>query len=439
MKKVIIYGFGVSGKGARKLLEKENISYMIYDDKMSNEAEKEYINKNIKEFSLMVKSPGISFKNPLVEYSKANNIEVIDEIELAARYSSYKIIAITGTNGKTTTATKLKELLEYAGYKVEACGNIGRSFAELVAEKVDLDFVVLELSSYQLEAVKKFKAYISMIINLSPDHLNRYKKLSDYYDAKFNIMKNQDEATYTIVNLDDKEIMKRVELISDKINKLYISKENKKKSSNIFVKNDKVVYNNEAILSTNKLSLKGVHNLENILFITATAKIIGIDDKKIQEFLYNTKGLEHRMEEFYKTENFIFINDSKGTNLDSTVKAIESFTEKIVLICGGKDKQLDLMPLCTLITEKIETVFLIGETADKIENKLLKLGYKKENIYKLYTLEKVIESLDTILERDKQKYVLFSPAASSFDQFKSFEHRGEVFKKLIRDKYQEKR
>jgi UDP-N-acetylmuramoylalanine--D-glutamate ligase len=437
MEKVVIYGFGVSGKGAKKLLESKNIDCEVYDDKVSSKDEKERIYQNIKEFSLMVKSPGISFENEFVKYAKSNGVEIIDEIELAARYSKEKIIAVTGTNGKTTTTTKLKELLEYAGYNVEACGNIGKSFAEVVSENRELDFVVLELSSYQLEAIKEFKAYISMIINLSPDHLNRYENLSGYYDAKFNIMKNQDEETYTIINLDDEEVLKRIVKVDEKIKKVYVSKKSNKKNANIFVKNGKVVYNSQEILSNENLTLKGIHNLENILFIVATAKIIGIEDKIIQEFLYTTKGLEHRMEEFYKTDNFIFINDSKGTNLDSTVKAIESFDEKIILICGGKDKKLDLEPLGKLIIEKAESVFLIGETADKLERILLDYGYNNNKIYKLYTIEKVVEVLDKELEENKQKYVLFSPAASSFDQFKSFEHRGDIFKELVTKKYSE--
>lgn len=208
MKEVLIYGLGVSGKGAEKLLKKQKIKYYIYDDKQSTKENKKYVYENIKKFDTMIKSPGIPFDNELVMYAKENKVAIIDEIELAARFSNYKIIAITGTNGKTTTTTKIKELLEYAGYKAEYCGNIGRSFAEVVALEIEADFIVLELSSYQLEAINEFKPYISIVINLTPDHLNRYKTLDEYYDSKFNIMKNQNENDYTLINIDDKEILK---------------------------------------------------------------------------------------------------------------------------------------------------------------------------------------------------------------------------------------
>lgn len=429
MKKILIYGMGVSGLGAEKLLKKQGLDYFCYDDIKSTEDEKKYVYENLQQFTTIIKSPGISNENEIIKKSIENGIEIIDEIELAYRYSNYKIIAVTGTNGKTTTTTKIKELLEFAGYKTAYAGNIGKSFAELVVENIELDYLVLELSSYQLETIKDFKAYISMIINLTPDHLNRYKTLKEYYDAKLNITNNQDENCYTIINTDDIEIMNRENSIKNKVNKIYVSKN--EKNTDIFVKNNKLYYKNKEYFDTEKFTLKGVHNLENILFITATAFIIGIDEKIVSEFLYNTKGLEHRMEEFYNFKNIKFLNDSKGTNIDATIKALDSFEEKVILICGGKDKKLNLEPLGELIKNKTKYLFLIGETADILEEIAIKYGYEKNKIYNLKTIENVVNKIKDILNPNEKNIVLFSPAASSFDQFKSFEERGKIFKDIV--------
>lgn len=218
-------------------------------------------------------------------------------------------------------------------------------------------------------------------------------------------------------------------MINKAIKRKYLSKTNEK--VDFYVKNGKIYCGNEEMLEVDKLTLKGIHNLENILFIAGVSKILKLENSILKEFLYTTKGLEHRMEEFFETEEMIFINDSKGTNLDSTVKALESFSEKVILICGGKDKKLDLSPLGKLIKEKTESVFLIGETADILEKILLNIGYDKNKIYNLKTIENVVENIGKEKEKGCKKYVLFSPAASSFDQFKSFEERGEIFKSLV--------
>ena len=428
-KKAIVYGAGVSGNGAKKLLEKLGYEVTLVDDKIG--VKKEEVIGKLKEYELMVKSPGISFKNELVDMAVKEKIEIIDEIELAARNSDYKIIAITGTNGKTTTTTKMTELLQYAGYKAVYAGNIGNSFSELVCEGKDYDFVVLELSSYQLEAMPTFKPYISIIINLTPDHLDRYGNLKDYYDAKFNLLDNQDSGDYTIVNMDDIEVANRYEIKAVKAVKIFVSKD-EKLFADFYVKNGAIFYKENELMETSKLKLKGIHNLENILFMTAAAKIIGVPFPKIMEFFYSTEGLEHRMEEFFSYGKVNFINDSKGTNLDATLKAIDGFENKVVLICGGKDKKLNLTPLAKLIKEKTKQLFIIGETSDKLEELVLKEGYTAENIYNLKEIEKVVEKMKEMYSGEEEETVVFSPAASSFDQFKSFEERGKIFKELVR-------
>ena len=429
MKKAIVFGAGVSGSGAKKLLEYMDYEVILVDDKVGVSSIEGV--KFLKEIELFIKSPGVPY-NELVLEAKKNQIKVIDEIELCYKYMiqyniNTKIIAVTGTNGKTTTTTKITELLQYSGYKAEYAGNIGKSFAELLLERRDLDYVVLELSSFQLENLIEFKPFISMIINLTPDHLERYSGVDEYYDTKFNICKRQGEKEYFLVNSDCEEIIKRLDLIPS--HKIELSQKIKK---DCYVENKKLFWKDEEVLEIDKLSLKGKHNLENMLFVVATGKLCSIENEKIREFLYHTKSLEHRMEEFFNYGKIKFINDSKGTNIDSTTYAIEAFDNSI-LICGGYDKKLDWTPLIKLIKEHTGCVYLIGEIADELNRRLVEESYNKENIHLLRELKLCLEDIKSRFSKDEERVVLFSPATSSYDQFKNFEHRGQVFKELVRE------
>ncbi|MEG0644634.1 MAG: UDP-N-acetylmuramoyl-L-alanine--D-glutamate ligase, partial [Cetobacterium sp.] len=336
MKKAIVFGAGVSGKGSEKTLKRMGYEVFLIDDKIgisSKEGIELLENNDIKIF---VKSPGVPYTD-LVKKALELEIEIIDDIELGYRYKknnkiSGKIIAITGTNGKTTITTKVQELLEKASYKAKVCGNIGYSFSETVLENPELDYYVLETSSYQLENIKEFKADISLIVNLAPDHLSRYKNLDHYYNTKFNIGKNQKESEYFIVNTSCAESLKRVDKISGK--KIYVGMDKTYKKESVWVENGSIFYNGEFILEEKLASLKGKHNLENMLFIVCIGKLLEIPTELIREFLYSTKTLEHRMENFFSYGAVEFINDSKGTNIDSTKFAIEAF-ELPILICGG--------------------------------------------------------------------------------------------------------
>lgn len=433
MKKAIVFGAGVSGKGSEKTLKRMGYEVFLIDDKIgisSKEGIELLENNDIKIF---VKSPGVPYTD-LVKKALELEIEIIDDIELGYRYKknnkiSGKIIAITGTNGKTTITTKVQELLEKASYKAKVCGNIGYSFSETVLENPELDYYVLETSSYQLENIKEFKADISLIVNLAPDHLSRYKNLDHYYNTKFNIGKNQKESEYFIVNTSCAESLKRVDKISGK--KKYVGMDKTYKKESVWVENGSIFYNGEFILEEKLASLKGKHNLENMLFIVCIGKLLEIPTELIREFLYSTKTLEHRMENFFSYGAVEFINDSKGTNIDSTKFAIEAF-ELPILICGGYDKELDLTPLEEIIKDKVKEVYLIGDISDKLEIGLEKIGFPKERMFNLKTLDKVLEKLKSKVDKNHKEVVLFSPATSSFDQFKNFEERGRVFKDLVK-------
>jgi len=449
MEKAVVFGAGLSGLGAKELLEKKGYEVYLVDDKngMPSSEAMELLDKEKIEF--IVKSPGIPWKVELLVKAKDKNIKIISEIDLAYKYmdKKIKVISFTGTNGKTTTATKMYELLEYAGKKARLAGNAGFSFAKLVADEEDLEYIVLELSSYQLENNPQIHSYIAGIINLTPDHLARYDSVEEYYITKFNIFSRQTEQDFALINLDD-EVFKKLydekELWKNiKSEKIYLSKE---KKGNVFVM-DGIIYTMknlekkadevkdediheyaEALIPVRELSLKGSHNLENMLFLIGAAKILGIPDEKTAEFLKTTKALEHRLENFFIKGKTVFINDSKGTNVESTLKAIDSFEDSIVLILGGDDKKISNRELVERIKERVDSVYLIGDNAPLLIKDMEEVGYK--NYRNMETLENILDYFKKNMDFSKEQTVLFSPATSSFCQFKNFEHRGNVFKEL---------
>ena len=271
MRKAMVFGAGVSGIGAKKLLEYLGYDVILVDDKLGITSE-EGLNL-LDGIEVFIKSPGVPY-NKLYVYLLKNQIKVIDEIELCYKYMVQynihaNIIAVTGTNGKTTVTTKITELLQYAGFRAEYAGNIGKSFAELLLEKKELDYVVLELSSFQLENLRTFKPFISMVINLTPDHLSRYSSVDEYYDTKFNICKNQSKEEYFLLNTDCQEVMDRIALIPG--SKIELSQKTKK---DCYVMVGKLFWKDEEVLETEKLSLKGKHNLENTLFIVSAESYV---------------------------------------------------------------------------------------------------------------------------------------------------------------------
>ena len=268
---------------------------------------------------------------------------------------------------------------------------------------------MLEMSSYQLENKPTIKPYIALVTNLTPDHLLRYDSVDEYYNTKMNIFSNQDEKDYAIINQEDKEFKRIFKGTRAKIVAMNANKD--------FLNFDTV--------------LKGKHNIQNMLNIVTVAKILNIDESKIKEFLQKTKPLEHRMEVFFKIKNTSFINDSKGTNVESTLFAIDAYkNKKLYLICGGQDKKIDNSKLFEAIYKYCDFVYLIGENAHLYEEDFKKNSYK--NYINLNNLENVVKYIKEKVDLDEEKYILLSPATASFDQYKSFEKRGEHFKELVK-------
>ncbi|VWL85795.1 UDP-N-acetylmuramoyl-L-alanine--D-glutamate ligase [Oceanivirga miroungae] len=422
--KYVVLGLGISGQGAVNLLKSKKLDFIIVDDKKAIKSVDaiELIEKE----DIIVKSPGISWANPLLSYAIKNGIRIISEIDLALDYldKKTKIIAITGTNGKTTIVTKIYELLNFVGFKASLGGNEGHSLCDIVIDSNIYDYIVLELSSYQLENNPKIKPYIALITNLTPDHLTRYNSVMDYYLTKFNIFKNQDENDYMIIDKNEK-------MVNSLLNQKFLAKK-------IYIENkgENLVYENEVIIAKKDMLLKGEHNAINMLFLIAVAKIIGISSKKIEKFLKIAKSLEHRIEEFFVKENTHFINDSKGTNVESSLVALDSFKgSKVYLIVGGKDKKIDNTKLYEKIYEINAIPLIIGENKLEFTKEFNKTGYKH---YVLDNLENVMEFIKNNIDFKEEQYILLSPATSSFDQFNSFEHRGKVFKQLVISNFGEK-
>jgi len=383
---------------------------------------------------LVIRSPGIPQDHFLIKQAIKKGIPVFTEIELAYQILNRKlkkepiIVAVTGTNGKTTTVSLLGNICQ--NYKkTVVCGNIGQPFVKFIDNIDEETIIIIEVSSYQLEDIIEFKPYIGCILNITEDHLEHHKSMQNYISAKFNLFKNQDEKNFAVLNYDD-------ENIKNSINKI--------KKSNIFFfstktfidngawldkKNSEVVINSNFDNSRIKIqtSLFGEHNLENITAAVCCSRLLNIPIHIIEETIKNFKGVEHRLEFVDKINDIVFINDSKSTNVASTVVALKSFSQPIHLILGGRDKGAPYTPLIPFIEQKVKSILLIGEATEIIYEQLKHI--KSCSIYKCETLENAVKKAYEIAKPGD--IVLLSPACSSFDQFKNFEHRGKIFKKLV--------
>jgi UDP-N-acetylmuramoylalanine--D-glutamate ligase len=399
-----------------EILKKENIPYEI-----NEHTEKVY------QSDLIVVSPGVPSDSKIILEARKRGIEIISEIELAYNYCKGKIIAITGTNGKTTTTSLCEHVFRNSGIKTYAAGNIGLAFSEIVLDVKEDEAVALEVSSFQLDLIDKFKPNIAMILNITPDHLNRYQnKLENYINSKLRIYKNQDEHEFLILNKDDKTILN-----SDikPESKIYYFSLNEEIENGCYLKNNNIIYreNGKELFkcSINDINLKGEHNYANAMAVIIAAKIFGLENKKIKMALGDFQGVEHRLEFVREINGVKYINDSKATNIDSVWYALRSFNNPIFLILGGQDKGNDYNQIKELVKEKVKKIYAIGSSADKIFNffhSLVKVEIQP-------TLEDVVAAANK--EARKNDIVLLSPACASFDMSRNYEHRGIVFKEVV--------
>ncbi|MDD5382889.1 MAG: UDP-N-acetylmuramoyl-L-alanine--D-glutamate ligase, partial [Candidatus Margulisbacteria bacterium] len=357
-----------------------------------------------------VVSPGVHLDLPVLERAKKNGTPIISEVELAYRLLKKPIIAVTGTNGKTTTATLIGEMLRAGGKRVAVAGNIGDPL--VAVDDPDLDLIVAEISSYQLETTIEFKPWISVILNIQPDHLERHGSMDEYIKQKARIFRNQTGDDYLVYNQDDPAVVKMA-----KIAKVKLVGFTKAKPGII-------------TLPPEEIKIPGKHNLENSLAAASVAYLCGVSKGTVAEVLRTFPGVEHRIVYAGTINGVEFYNDSKGTNPDSTLVAIDTFPGRgIVLILGGRDKGTDLAPLVQKVKQKVKAVVLVGEAAKRFESALKGGGFKSIYHSGFSLPDAVKRSLELAAGSD---LVLFSPACASFDMFKNFEERGRAFKSLVR-------
>ena len=395
-----------------------------------NWEEEKHSEEKILEANLVMKSPGIPDTAPLVIKLREKGIPVISEIEFVSKFTDAKIIGITGSNGKTTTTMLTYHILKQEGYNAGMAGNIGDSFAKMVAEN-DFDFYVLEISSFQLDGIVDFKPNIAIITNISPDHLDRYGyKFENYVASKFRIAMNQTEEDYLIYDADDKVIMEWLEKHPVK-SKLMPFSINNQLNHGAFAKNDKIIIkiNNETIeMMTSTLALEGKHNLKNTMAAATVAKLVGIRNNTIRESIANFQGVEHRLEKVLKIQHVQYINDSKATNVNATYYALDSMSTPTVWIVGGIDKGNDYKELMPLVREKVKAIICIGMDNSKIFDAF---GNVVDLMVETFAMDEAVKVAYKIAERGDT--VLLSPACSSFDLFKNYEDRGNQFKEAIKN------
>lgn len=380
------------------------------------------------EIDFLVVSPGVPTTNNIITKALSLNIPVISEIELASKFCHAPIVSITGTNGKTTTTALTGQIFLDARKHTLIGGNIGSPFIGQVNNITKESVVVLELSSFQLETCQSFRPKVAAILNITPDHLDRHLTMENYVSAKSNIFVNQQSEDYLILNYDDSIV---AELANEaKSHVLFFSRKHSLESG-IYVSYDRLVikwlgkiYD---ICSTNEIYIKGSHNLENAMVAALAAFVLGISPESIRETLRTFPGVSHRLEFVAKIDGITYINDSKGTNPDASIKALEAYNKPLILIAGGKSKGSDFTLFAEKIKEAVKKVVLIGEAAGEIKTALDKVGYFS------YIEAKSMANAITIStnEAETGEIILLSPACASFDMFKNFEERGEVFKDLV--------
>ena len=442
MKRLVVLGGGESGVGTAILGKKEGFEVFVSDKGIIKEEyrkvlehfeidweEQQHSEEKILNADLVMKSPGIPDKVPLVAKLKEVGVPIISEIEFASRYAKATIIGITGSNGKTTTTMLTNHILKEGGLNVGMAGNIGDSYAKMVAEK-DFDYYVLEISSFQLDGIVDFKPHIAILTNITPDHLDRYEyKFENYIASKFRIAKNQTKEDYLIYDADDEVIVQWLQKnpVQSKLLPFSISK---KLDEGAYLENDKIIiktHNNTIEMSTDALALEGKHNVKNTMAATTAAKLISIRKETIRRSIENFQGAEHRLEKVLKIHHVQYINDSKATNVNATYYALDSMKTPTVWIVGGVDKGNDYKELMPLVREKVKAIICLGTDNSKIKDAF---GNVVDLVVETFAMEEAVKVAYKIAERGDT--VLLSPACASFDLFKNYEDRGNQFKEAIK-------
>jgi len=437
-----IIGMARSGMAAARLIKRVGGKPFISDIKPAEKMESEV--HELKTFNItfetgvhsdrllqsdfVILSPGIPQETEIVEKIKMAGIPIFSEIELASWLCRGKIIAITGSNGKTTTTSLIGAILDTAGISHKVCGNIGYPFSDAVLDIPEDGYAVLEVSNFQLELIEEFAPHVAMILNITPDHLDRYENFEGYKNAKYRIAENQEDGDFLILNADDAVIEKNG--IKTSAEKIYFAA-SRVLPTGVFKRGESLVgtvrNKTSHIIDINEIRIPGPHNLQNAAAASLAALLIGVEPEYIRTALSDFPGVEHRLEDVAVVAGIRFVNDSKATNVDSVTYALRSFNTPIYLIAGGRDKGGDFEPIISFGRDKIKGIILIGEAREKMFEALGKAfpiqfaGSMKEAVGKAFE------------SASPGELVLLSPACASFDMFDNFEHRGTEFKKAVSD------
>ena len=441
-KKVLVIGMGRSGLAAADALIKCGAKVSIQDSKkdcLTNEWKKKFevagvkfflggVPADMSAFDVLVVSPGVPTKLDFIQDGIKGGAKLIGELELAYEIGKGNYIAITGTNGKTTTTTLVGEIFKASGRKTDVVGNIGLAVATKALDATDDEWLVTETSSFQLDTIDEFRPKVAAILNLAPDHLDRHGSYENYIAAKARVFENQTEEDYVVLNGDDEEVMKLAETAASKV-VLFSRKE--EPDLGAFVKDGVITIKEEGketgLCKADELLIPGSHNLENALAAAAISYFSGIEPEVITKVLKEFKGVEHRIEDCGEVKGVKFVNDSKGTNPDAAIKAIQAIDTDIILIAGGYDKGSDFGEFVGEFGDKVKQVVLLGKTAVKIKEAAEKAGYKNTTI--LGDMESCVSEAARLAHSGDT--VLLSPACASWDMYDNFEQRGEHFKECV--------
>ena len=435
--KVLILGLSKSGISAAEYALKKGYDVYITESKSLADLKEEYRSKIdglkargikiecgyhsdefISNSSFAITSPGIPPKSEIFRRLNEKNIKIISEVEFAYLNTDIPFIVITGTNGKTTTTALVSHILS-KNFSAPVCGNIGVPPTSLIGEKHD--YLVCEMSSYQAQMTEKFKAKLACWTNFTPDHIDWHNGLENYFNAKAKIFLPPQEPEFAILNFNDERL---VEFSKKCKNVIFFDKK-----EDCGIVDDSIFYKGEEIISLKDCPLVGHHNYQNIMCGIIIAKILGMKNEDIRAQIMSFKAPEHRLEKVRELNGITFYNDSKATNPEASIVAIDSFNNQdVALILGGRDKNTDLTEMCHSINKHIKTVLLIGEATQRFEENLIKNGFS--NIIKEHTLEGAVDKAISL----NPDVVLLSPACASFDMFNSYEHRGDVFKEYVLSK-----
>jgi len=445
-KKITIMGLGRSGKALAEILLKEGASVFI-SDRSTDEALRESLaalsqkgvlhetgghSRSVYEGKdLVIISPGVSTHAPVLREAREHGIPVIGEVELAYHFArSIPLVAVTGTNGKSTTVSLIHTMLTTWGKKSLLAGNIGTPLAGEVYKNPDMDFIVAEISSFQLETIASFKPYIGIVLNITTDHIDRHGSMDEYMLAKARLFENQDGDEYAVLNAEDPGCMRIARMVGSRC--CYFSSRGPVargayvEGSDLFWKADGPC---ERVLSLSRIPLQGIHNMENVLALVSVAKILGVPVHVIIEAMKAFEPLHHRVEYVATVKGVDYYDDSKGTNPGAVIAALQRFDRPVILIAGGKDKNMDFGELGEHIARRVKTLVVIGETADRIAAAAEAHGMK--DIRKAPTFREAIETCAA--SASPGDVVLLSPSCASFDMFCSAEERGDIFKSMVKE------